>query len=73
MGVNLASMLRGWRHGRMKQWAPMLLSLGGLVTCLLLWIHLGPLARIAGTAWALVGILLWIVRRRYTVLPGESK
>ena len=42
MGVNLASMLRGWRHGRFKQWFPMLLSLGGLVTCLFLWMNLGP-------------------------------
>ena len=71
MGVNLASMMRGWRHGRFTQWAPILMSLGGLITCLLLWLNLGPLARIAGTGWALIGILLWIVRRRFTVLPGE--
>src|SRR5580700_8207444 len=70
MGVNLASMMRGWRHGRFTQWAPILMSLGGLITCLLLWLNLGPLARIAGTGWALIGILLWIVRRRFTVLPG---
>jgi amino acid transporter len=72
MGVNLASMLRGWRHGRMREWLPMLLSLGGMVTCLFLWINLGPLARIAGTAWAAAGIVLWFLRRRYTVLPGEA-
>ncbi|MGA8730821.1 MAG: APC family permease [Terracidiphilus sp.] len=71
MGVNLASMVRGWRHGRFSQWFPMLLSLGGMLTCLFLWINLGTLARIAGTCWALAGILLWVVRRRYTVLPGE--
>jgi hypothetical protein len=50
----------------------MLLSLGGMVTCLFLWINLGPLARIAGTAWAAAGIVLWFLRRRYTVLPGEA-
>jgi len=72
MGVNLASMIRGWRHGRFSQWAPMLLSLGGLVTCLFLWINLGTLARVAGTCWALAGILLWIIRRRSTVLPSEA-
>ncbi len=72
MGVNLASMVRGWRQGRFAQWAPMLLSLGGLITCLFLWINLGTLARIAGTAWALAGILLWVIRRRFTVLPGEA-
>lgn len=72
MGVNLSSILRGWRSGRMAQWFPMLLSLGGLVTCFLLWINLGTLARIVGTAWALTGILLWVIRRRFTVLPSEA-
>jgi amino acid transporter len=72
MGVNLASMIRGWRHGRFTQWGPILLSLGGFVTCLCLWINLGTLARIAGTGWALTGVLLWVIRRRFTVLPGES-
>ena len=72
IGVNLASILRGWRHGRLSQWAPMLLSLGGMITCCLLWWNLGPLAKIAGTGWAIVGILLWAIRRRFTVLPGEA-
>ncbi len=72
MGVNVSSILRGWRHGRWSQLAPMLLSLGGFVTCLFLWINLGPLARVAGTGWALLGVLLWVVRRRSTVLPGEA-
>lgn len=70
MGVNLASMVRAWREGRMGQWFPMLLSLCGLLTCMFLWIHLGALARIVGTVWALTGVLLWLARRRYTVLPG---
>ncbi len=72
MGVNLASMLRAWREGRAKQWIPLLLGLGGLVTCFFLWINLGLLARIVGTAWACAGILLWLVRRRFTVLPSEA-
>lgn len=71
MGVNLASMLRGWRQGRGAQWFPILLSLCGLVTCFFLWMNLGPLARIAGTLWACAGILLWLVRRRATVLPAS--
>lgn len=73
MGVNLAAMLRGWRHGGIQQWFPILLSLGGLLTCCFLWMNLGPLARIVGTCWACVGILLWAVRRRFTVLPAESE
>jgi amino acid transporter len=72
VGVNLSSFVRGWRHGRFSQWIPMLLSLGGMITCALLWWSLGPLAKIAGTGWALVGILLWILRRGSTVLPDEA-
>ena len=48
------------------------MSTAGMVTCFVLWINLGPLARMAGTAWAVIGILLWIARRRYTVLPEEA-
>jgi putrescine importer len=72
VGVNIASIFRGWRNGRWAQWFPMLLSLAGMLTCAFLWYNLGPLAKWVGTGWALVGILLWIVRRRYTVLPGAA-
>jgi amino acid transporter len=72
MGVNLASILRGVRTGLRTQWFPMLLSAGGLITCALLWYGLGPLAKLAGTGWALAGILLYVVRRRQTVLPGAA-
>jgi amino acid transporter len=72
MGVNLASMLRGWRHGRWTQLVPMLSSLAGFVTCGLLWWNLDPKAKIVGSAWACAGILLWLVRRRFTVLPAEA-
>jgi amino acid transporter len=69
MGVNAASMLRLWREGGMSRWFAMLLSLGGMVTCFGLWVNLGKLAMIAGTCWALVGILLWWLRRGSTALP----
>ena len=72
MGVNLASMLRGWLHGRFTQWFPMLLSIGGFITCGLIWYNLGPLPKVAGTGFALAGILLYILRRRQTVLPAEA-
>lgn len=72
MGVNLSSLVRGWRHGRWSQSVPMLLSLGGFLTCAVLWWNLGPLAKSVGTAWAFAGILLWVARRRFTVLPAES-
>jgi hypothetical protein len=64
MGVNVASAVLAWRTGRARQWAPIALSLLGFVVCFFLWIHLGLMARIAGTAWAAVGVALWLVRRR---------
>lgn len=72
MGVNIASVLRGWREGRWRQWFPMLTSLAGFVTCLTLWSSLGALARIAGTSWACAGILLWLLRRKLIVLPAAD-
>jgi putrescine importer len=72
MGVNASSILLGWRHGRWAQWMVMLMSFGGLITCFILWINLGSLAKWVGSAWALVGVLFWLARRRYTVLPGEA-
>jgi amino acid transporter len=69
MGVNLSSVMLGWRNGKFTQWAPMLISAAGFLTCLFIWTNLGPLARIAGTAWALVGVTLWVIRRRQIHLP----
>jgi len=73
IGVNASSILRGWRHGRWTQWMPMLMSFAGMLTCFVLWINLGPLAKWVGSGWAVVGVLLWLARRRYTVLPGEAE
>ena len=60
MGVNVASAVLGWRSGRFTQWSPILLSMIGFVVCLFIWMNLGPLARIVGTAWALLGVGLWL-------------
>lgn len=72
MGVNIASIVRGWRQGKFAEWLPMLISLGGFLTCLFIWMNLGHIARIVGTIWAFTGILLWIVRRKQTVLPEAA-
>jgi putrescine importer len=69
MGVNVSSVVRGWRTGKFAQWFPMLISTAGFITCLFIWTHLGMLARIAGTVWAVIGIALWLVRRRQIHLP----
>lgn len=72
MGVNIAAMLQAWKEGRFRLWFPVVVGICGFVTCLFLWLNLGLLARIVGTAWAALGILLWLLRRRYTHLPGDE-
>jgi putrescine importer len=65
MGVNVSSVVLGWRASSRKEWMPMLLSAAGFVVCLFLWMNLGTRARIVGTIWALLGIALYFMRRRY--------
>lgn len=73
IGVNASSALRGWRFGRWSQSIPILISLAGMATCAVLWWNLSPKAKIVGTCWAIAGILLWLLRRRFTVLPAEGE
>jgi amino acid transporter len=72
VGVNLSSILRGWREGARQHWLAMLASALGAITCSFLWWNLSPVARIAGSIWATLGVLLWLVRRRHTALPNEA-
>jgi len=75
MGVNIASAVLAWRSDGSRKWVPIVLSVLGFVVCFFLWLNLGPTARWAGTAWAIVGIALWLLRRgqmrrdRLTVTP----
>jgi putrescine importer len=64
MGVNVASAVLAWRTSRLQQWIAILSSLIGFAVCLLIWFNLGRLAMIAGTAWAIVGILCWMLYGR---------
>jgi putrescine importer len=61
MGVNVAAAVLAWRKDRLKQWFAIAVSLAGFVICFFLWLNLGPIARIVGTAWAAVGIALWLI------------
>jgi amino acid transporter len=72
MGVNVASVVLGWRTGKYAEWFPMLMSAAGFLTCLFIWMNLGPMARIVGTAWAVIGIALWVIRRRRIHLPDAA-
>jgi amino acid transporter len=64
MGVNLSSVrhsLRFKEHGRAMM---VLFGSLGFVVCLILWLNLSHLGKIAGSSWACLGILLWLLRRR---------
>jgi len=64
MGVNIASAVLAWRTGRISQWLPILSSVIGFAICLFIWLNLGHLARVAGTAWAVAGIGCWLMYGR---------
>jgi putrescine importer len=66
IGVNLASAVRAWRDqqkDKQSRLLPLLSSCIGFLTCSLLWWNLDAKAKIVGTAWASVGILLFLFRR----------
>jgi amino acid transporter len=72
MGVNAAALLQAWQEGKLRLWYAQLFAICGFLTCAVLWWNLGPLAKIVGSVWAALGILLWIVRRGQTHLPGSE-
>ncbi len=69
MGVNVASLSQAWKEDRSRLWLPIVFGVCGFATCLVIWLNLGRLAWIAGSAWAAGGIALWAVRRRNIHLP----
>jgi putrescine importer len=64
MGVNLSSVTHALRFKESARAGFVLFGLLGFVVCLTLWLNLSHLAKIAGSSWACVGILLWFMRRR---------
>jgi putrescine importer len=66
IGVNLASALRAWRQpatNQLRRFAPLLSSAIGCLTCCFLWWNLDSKAKIAGSCWSLLGLLLFALRR----------
>jgi amino acid transporter len=61
MGVNISSAVLGWRQGRASQWVSILLSLLGFAICAFIWLNLSRPALIVGAAWALVGVIFWVL------------
>ncbi len=72
MGVNIASLSQAWKEGGFRLWLPILLGACGFVTCAVIWLNLGRLAWMVGSAWAFSGAVLWLVRRRQIALPGAE-
>jgi putrescine importer len=73
MGVNLSSAVLAWRSREPGFWVAIVFSLFGFIVCLFLWRNLGPTALKAGTIWAALGILLWLVRRKQISSPFTEK
>jgi putrescine importer len=73
MGVNAASAVLAWRTAKLNQWAAILSSAIGFAVCFFIWLNLGHLARIAGSAWAVVGVACWLLYgRRSGNLAGPT-
>jgi amino acid transporter len=64
MGVNLASVWHALRFREHARGALVAFGLCGFLVCLLLWLNLSSLGKIAGTCWASLGIVLWWARRK---------
>lgn len=64
MGVNLSSAVRAWRQTE-NRIVPFFTSTVGFLTCTVLWWNLDPKAKIVGSVWACLGLLLWVVRRNH--------
>jgi putrescine importer len=64
MGVNLATFAHYWAKRHERTLANFVLPLAGFAVCLGLWFYLSPLAKWAGGAWLLVGIVYGAVKTR---------
>jgi hypothetical protein len=73
MGVNLSSAVLAWRSREPGFGVAIVFSLAGFIVCLFLWRSLGHTALKAGTIWAILGILLWLVRRKQISSPLSAK
>jgi len=64
MGVNLATFAHYWAKRHERNLANFVLPLAGFAVCLGLWLYLSPLAKWAGAAWLLVGIVYGAIKTR---------
>lgn len=64
MGVNLAAFTRYWVRARERRAWDFVLPLLGFLICFYLWWSLRPIAKLAGGAWLLAGLLYGAIRTR---------
>ncbi len=64
MGVNCAAMIHYKSRNAEKVFLPVLAPLLGLVVSAFIWLNLDSSAKILGTAWVAIGLLLYWIRRR---------
>jgi putrescine importer len=64
MGVNAAAFMRYFVRAGGKSVDAFAVPLAGFAICLFIWLHLSPLAKIAGGAWLAVGIVYGAIRTR---------
>lgn len=64
MGVNLATFAHYWAKRHERSAANFVLPLAGFAVCLGLWLYLSPLAKWAGGAWLLVGIVYGAIKTK---------
>ena len=69
MGVNLAALFNGYIRAEKKVWWRLVCPLFGFLICLYLWLSLGGFAKTVGTAWIVVGLSYFIIRRKVMGIP----
>ena len=71
MGVNLSSAVHAWRQAENRIF-PLLSSSIGFITCSFLWWNLDTKAKIVGSAWARMGLILYAFRRSRYLSTRQS-
>ena len=64
MGVNAAAFVRYFVRAPEKRWTNLAAPVAGFAICGFIWLHLSPLAKIAGGAWLAAGIVYGALRTR---------
>jgi putrescine importer len=64
MGVNAAAFMRYFVRADRKSFLNLASPVLGFAICFFIWLHLSPLAKIAGSAWLLVGIIYGAIRTK---------